>query len=90
MKKSTMNAINSITTVEELNEVINLIKIKQKQIRSIAAMSVKSSMTVGTRVKINSSKGVKYGSINKINRTKAIVNIGGVQYNVPFSLLEVA
>lgn len=90
MKKSIMNAINSISSIEEMNEAITLLKAKQKQLRVIAIAEAKGSLKVGQRVKVNGSKGVQYGSINVINRTKAIVNIDGTQWTCPLSLLEVA
>lgn len=90
MKKSILNAINSINSNDEMNEVIELIKIKQKQIRAIEAQSVKSSLFVGAQVKLNSKKGVEFGEVTKINRTKAVVKIDGQLWNCPLGMLEVA
>ena len=90
MKKSIMNAINSISSTEEMNEVITLIKAKQKQIRAIKIAETKGTLKVGQRVKVNGRRGVQFGSINVINRTKAIVNIDGTQWTCPISILEVA
>ncbi len=90
MKKSILNAINSINSNDEMNEVIELIKIKQKQIRAIEAQGVKSSLFVGAKVKLNSKKGVEFGEVTKINRTKAVVRIDGQLWNCPLGMLEVA
>lgn len=90
MKKSILNAINSINSNDEMNEVIELIKIKQKQIRAIEAQGVKSSLFVGAQVKLNSKKGVEFGEVTKINRTKAVVRIDGQLWNCPLGMLEVA
>ena len=90
MKKSILNAINSINSNDEMNEVIELIKIKQKQIRAIEAQGVKSSLFVGAQVKLNSKKGVEFGEVTKINRTKAVVRIDGKLWNCPLGMLEVA
>ena len=90
MKKSILNAINSINSSEEMNEVIELIKIKQKQLRAFKAQSVKSSLFVGAQVKLNSKKGVEFGEVTKINRTKAVVRIDGQLWNCPLGMLEVA
>ena len=90
MKKSILNAINSISSNDEMNEVIELIKIKQKQLRAIKAHGVKASLFVGAQVRLNSRKGVEYGEVTKINRTKAVVNIKSTDYNVPMSIMEVA
>lgn len=90
MKKSILNAINSINSSEEMNEVIELIKIKQKQLRAFKAQGVKSSLFVGAQVKLNSKKGVEFGEVTKINRTKAVVRIDGKLWNCPLGMLEVA
>tara|TARA_Y100000385_G_C12669333_1_gene457271 strand:- start:261 stop:533 length:273 start_codon:yes stop_codon:yes gene_type:complete len=90
MKKSILNAINSINSTEEMNDVIELIKIKQKQLRAIKAQGVKSSLFVGAQVKLNSKKGVEFGEVTKINRTKAVVRIDGHLWNCPLGMLEVA
>lgn len=90
MKKSILNAINSINSNDEMNEVIQLIKIKQKQIRAIEAQGVKSSLFIGAKVKLNSKKGVEFGEVTKINRTKAVVKIDGQLWNCPLGMLEVA
>ncbi len=90
MKKSILNAINSISSTDELNEVIDLIKIKQKQLRSIKVAVAKSSLAVGSKVKVTSRNGVEFGIVDQIKRTKAIVTIDGLKYNCPISILEVA
>ena len=90
MKKSILNAINSINSNDEMNEVIQLIKIKQKQIRAFEAQSVKSSLFVGAKVKVNSRKGAEFGEVTKINRTKAVVKIDGMLWNCPRVLFWVS
>lgn len=90
MKKSIINAINNISSTDEMNEVIQLIKIKQKQLRSMKAMNVKSSISVGSNVIVNSRSGSEKGIVTKIKRTKAVVEIDGKLWNCPLSLLEVA
>ena len=90
MKKSIINAINNISSTDEMNEVIQLIKIKQKQLRSMKAMNVKSSISVGSNVIVNSRSGSEKGIVTKIKRTNAVVEIDGKLWNCPLSLLEVA
>ena len=90
MKKSIINAINNISSHEEMNEVIQLIKIKQKQLRSMKAMDIKNSISVGSKVIVNSRSGSEHGVVTKIKRTKAVVEIDGRLWNCPLSLLEVA
>lgn len=90
MKKSILKAINEISSMDEMNEVIGLIKIKQKQLRAMNNLNVKSSISVGSNVVVNSRSGSENGIVKKIKRTKAIVEIDGKLWNCPLSLLEVA
>lgn len=90
MKKSILNAINGISSMDEMNEVINLIKIKQKQLRSIQVAMNKASIGVGSKVKITSKNGVEFGEVLQMKRTKAIVEIDGMRWNCPISMLEAA
>ena len=91
MKKSIINAIKSISSTEEMNEVIELLKVKQKQIRSIESAVARSTFSSGDHVYINSRKsGRMTGIIEKVNRTKAVVSIDAVLYTVPLTMLYAA
>ena len=90
MKKSTLNAINALNTEKEIREAVDLLKLKFNQLRAIKGQGVKSSLFVGAKVKLNSKKGVEFGEVTKINRTKAVVRIEGKLWNCPFGMLEVA
>jgi hypothetical protein len=90
MKKSTLNAINALNTEKEIREAVDLLKLKFNQIREIQAHSVKSLLSVGAQVKVNSKKGPEFGEVTKINRTKAVVRIDGKLWNCPLGMLEVA
>ena len=90
MKKSTLNAINALNTEKEIREAVDLLKLKFKQLKAIKAQGVKSSLFVGVQVKLNSKKGVEFGEVTKINRTKAVVRIDGKLWNCPLGMLEVA
>ena len=90
MKKSIIKAINEISTTDEMNEVIELIRIKQKQLRAVAIATNKASLAVGTKVKVSSSKGVMFGIVEDVKRTKCIVNIQGTSFNCPISIVEAA
>jgi|TARA_B110000977_G_C10596181_1_gene306346 Ser-tRNA(Ala) deacylase AlaX len=88
MKKSILNAINSISSTEEMNEVINLIKLKQRQLRDVKAFSIKASLNVGDTVSVNGRHGKRTGVIEKIKVKKAIVRIDGGLWDCPLTLLE--
>ena len=88
MKKTIINAIDSITSTSEMNEVIELIKIKQKQLRAVKALNVKNSISVGAPVIVDSRSGAEKGIVTKIKRTKAVVEINGRPWNCPLSMLK--
>jgi hypothetical protein len=73
-----------------MREVIDLINIKQKQLRDMKAHSIKTSIFIGSQVRIKSKKGVEFGEVTKINRTKAVVKIDGKLWNCPLAMLEAA
>jgi len=94
MTKSEMNRLATLITkatdADQLNEIIGMVKTQQKINKSSRIQAAKSVLTVGTRVKINARRGVMYGSVNEIRRTKATVTVCGIQYDCPLSMLEVA
>ena len=70
-------------TISELTQV-------QSMIQDIKTMKAKSALTVGADVFVVQKTKKTPGVIEKINQTRAIVNMKGRSYNVPFSMLEAA
>ena len=89
MKKA-INAINEIDNMVDLNTVIDVIRAKQKSLRASIVAAKKAVFSTGQTVNISSKKGRLTGTIVKLNRTKAVVEIDGRQYNCPISIMEVA
>ena len=89
MKKA-INAINQIDNMVDLNEAIAALKAKQKALRASLVAAKKAVFSTGQTVNISSKKGRLTGTIVKLNRTKAVVEIDGRQYNCPISIMEVA
>ena len=89
MKKA-INAINQIDNMVDLNEAIAALKAKQKCLRASIVAAKKAVFSTGQTVNISSKKGRLTGTIVKLNRTKAVVEIDGRQYNCPISIMEVA
>jgi hypothetical protein len=89
MKKA-INAINQIDNMVDLNKAIAALKAKQKALRASLVASKKAKFTAGQTVNINSTRGNLTGTIVKLNRTKAVVEINGKQWNCPISIMEVA
>ncbi len=89
MKKA-INAINQIDNMVDLNEAIAALKAKQKALRASLVAAKKAKFTAVQTVNINSTRGNLTGTIVKLNRTKAVVEIDGKQWNCPISIMEVA
>jgi len=70
-------------TMTELKQV-------QKMVQDIKTIKAKSAITVGANVFVVQKTKKTPGVIEKVNQTRAIVNMKGRSYNVPFSMLEAA
>ena len=70
-------------TISELTQV-------QGMINDIKTMKAKSALSVGSNVFVVQKTKKTPGVIEKVNQTRAIVNMKGRSYNVPFSMLEAA
>ena len=84
-----MSALSKVTdqlmglTISELTQV-------QRLIQEVKTMKAKSALTIGANVFVVQKTKKTPGVIEKINQTRAIVNMKGRSYNVPFSMLEAA
>ena len=68
-------------TMSELTQV-------QKMVQDIKTMKAKSAIIVGGNVFVVQKTKRTLGVVEKINQTRAIVNMNGKSYNVPFSMIE--
>ena len=59
-----------------------------KHRRKMAARDMGSILSVGDDVIITERDGTSRGKIEKIMRTRAVVNIHGMRYKVPMSMLS--
>ena len=88
-----INSIKEISSTEDMHDLIEAVKAQQKRVRAVKAYDVKSTLYVGAVVNIdNGNKAPQVGAIEKINRTRALVRIGGREaglYNCPFGILSV-
>ena len=74
-----------LATHEELDKVRDSIKMRRDDL----ARQVVSSLCIGDNVLIDNRKGnVERGTIRKINRTRAVVDIENQSWNVPFSMIR--
>mgnify|MGYP001215292950 FL=1 len=70
-------------SLTELNQVIDMVY-------DIKTLKAKSVLTVGANVFVVQKTKKTPGVIEKVNQTRAIVNMKGRSYNVPFTMLEAA
>ena len=89
MKKA-ITLINQIDQMEDLNVIIEVVRAKQKSLRASLIAAKKAEFTAGQTVNITSRKGSLTGTIVKLNRTKAVVEIDGRKFNCPISIMEAA
>ena len=70
-------------SLTELNQVLDMVY-------DVKTLKAKSVLTVGANVFVVQKTKKTPGVIEKINQTRAIVNMKGRRYTVPFSMLEAA
>lgn len=75
--------INEITSKSELDDLISFIKLRAQSL-------ILSEIEVGMDVYVVQKTKKTLGTVTKINRTKAIVQLPEGKYSVPLSMLEVA
>jgi len=75
--------INSIHDTTELRILRNVVSDRIKLIGS----EIKYSLDRGQLVTVKTKHKTETGTIDKVNRTRAVVNINGELWNVPFTLI---
>ena len=75
-----INSIHDNTDLRILRNVIN------DRIKALS-YNIKYSLNRGDLVSITTRGKTETGTIDKVNRTRAVVNINGKLWNVPFSLM---
>ena len=70
-------------SLTELNQVLDMVY-------DVKTLKAKSVLTVGANVFVVQKTKKTPGVIEKINQTRAIVNMKGRRYTVPFTMLEAA
>ena len=76
--------INLIEDIRELKAIQGFIKDR----RSSLGNRLKYTLSIGERVAVNGGRGIEEGYVIKINRTRAIVNIDDMKWNVPFAMIS--
>tara|TARA_R100001594_G_scaffold143119_1_gene190732 strand:+ start:100 stop:396 length:297 start_codon:yes stop_codon:yes gene_type:complete len=83
--KEVVSLIHQLDNTTNLNRVIDEVK----QRRTSLGQFIKYELKPGDNVLVNGNRARKEeGTIVKLNRTRAVVNIDGIKWNVPFSMIE--
>ena len=80
---SIKNEIRKLDSLSELNELSTFIS-------ECKTMLGKSTLVVGSKVWVVQKTKKTAGVITKMNIKKALVDMNGMTYRVPFSMLELA
>lgn len=73
---------------EQLRTICSIANQQLKERRSEKVASLKSSLSVGQSVSVDGNKVKEVGTIVEIRKTRATVEIKGVQWNCPISILS--
>ena len=76
----------TLMSIDDINELKLMRSAINDRIEEVGSR-VKYQLSIGDSVIVTSKKGVKPGTINKVNRTQAVVDLEGTLYNVPFSMI---
>ena len=80
-KTNLKDYIRNINSLSELNELTSFIS-------EMKTMLGKTSISVGDKVWVVQKTKKTAGVVKKMNIKKAIVDMNGFSFNVPFSMLE--
>ena len=76
-------SISGLNSLEDLRHIKSVIMDKI----TLVAKSNARKLKPGMKVKISGSNRLEKGTIIKVNRTRAVVDVDGIQWTVPFSML---
>ena len=76
--------ISDVNSLEDLNILRDIITNQKKYLGQKNAFN----LIKGDKVKIIGSGKIEEGIIEKINRTRAVVMVGNVGWNVPFEMIR--
>ena len=84
-RKDLMTKLMTMTDISELRMIRSAISDRIKEVGN----AIKYDLNKGDKVMIDSPRRElkEDGVIVKVNRTRAVVNINGKQWNVPFSMI---
>jgi hypothetical protein len=75
--------INLIEDLRELQQIQQFIKDRKRTLGN----RLKYELSVGDNVTVNSRGNREKGTVTKINRTRAVIDMRGGSWTVPFSMI---
>ena len=75
--------INLIEDIRELRTIQSFIKNRKRAIGN----RLKYTLSVGDEVQVSNGSTIDEGTVTKINRTRAVVDMRGGSWTVPFSMI---
>ena len=75
--------INLIEDLRELQQIQSMVKDRKIAIGN----RLKYTLSVGDEVKVSNGNTIDEGTVTKINRTRAVVDMRGSSWTVPFSMI---
>ena len=75
--------INLVEDLRELQQIQSMVKDRKRAIGN----RLKYTLSVGDEVQVSNGSTIDNGTVTKINRTRAVVNMRGGSWNVPFSMI---
>tara|TARA_B100000902_G_C26727655_1_gene629823 strand:+ start:296 stop:592 length:297 start_codon:yes stop_codon:yes gene_type:complete len=80
------NITDSIRKITNTNHLKTISK-ELKEQRDYIGRKIGNLLQRGDNVIVSGTNGREYGTIVKVNRTRAVVNIDDMKWNVPFSMI---
>jgi len=75
--------INLIEDLRELQQIQSMVKDRKRAIGN----RLKYTLSVGDEVQVSNGGKTDSGKVIKINRTRAVIDMRGGSWNVPFSMI---
>ena len=80
------NITDNIRKITNTNHLRTIQK-EIKEQRDYIGRKIGNQLQRGDNVRVSGTNGIEHGTIVKVNRTRAVVNIDDMHWNVPFSMI---
>ena len=78
------NMVSDVDNIDDLNIIKDIITNQRRYLAQKNAFG----LVKGDKVKITGSNKIEEGVIEKVNRTRAVVMVGNIGWNVPFEMIR--